>query len=41
MSAHTSYKLQTKTDVYERLKIWDRKRAQTLKYHRKAVEQIF
>jgi hypothetical protein len=38
MSAiQTAQKQQIKTEVYERLKIWDRKRAQTLKYHKKAI----
>lgn len=29
-----------KTEVYNKLKIWDKKRAQVLKSHKKASEQI-
>jgi hypothetical protein len=41
MTTQKVQKPQLRTEVYERLKIWDKKRAQTLKYHKKAVEQIF
>lgn len=34
-------KLTLKAEVYEKLKLWDKKRAQILRYHKKASEQIF
>lgn len=41
MSTQKVQKPTLRTEVYERLKLWDKKRAQILKSHKKAVEQIF